>query len=204
MYTSLSYVNAISDKYISSSVDCGYWNGYFGATLSLIDVNELLRLANYKPAARGRTQKKTVILFFFSSAHYPTFVKLLSRHWTIDCTYIYVCTYVRIHWHTEAAHIRCTYPSRLCIHYEFPHTWSCVFRLRNNARDSQRATPVSSRLENFGWPLYNSAAAVAAADPFTRSCTYSACMCVHPDLHCIVANGGDINTVTTCCTTPRN
>lgn len=104
MYTSLSYVNAIPDKYISSSVDCGYWNGYFGATLSLIDVNELLRLANYKPAAHGRTQKKNRHITFFLIRPLPylceTVVATLNDR-----------LYVHIHWHAEAVHIRCIYRS---------------------------------------------------------------------------------------------
>jgi len=68
MYASLTYVNAISDKYISSSVDYSERNGYFGAALSLIDVNELLRLANYKPVEVHKKKKPSY--YFFLSAPY--------------------------------------------------------------------------------------------------------------------------------------
>lgn len=50
------------DKRISSSVDCETDI----SALSLVYINELLRLGNYKPADRGRAQKKNVTLLFFS------------------------------------------------------------------------------------------------------------------------------------------
>lgn len=164
MCASLTYVNAISDKYISSSVDCGDWNGYFGAALSLIDVNELLRSANYKPADCGRTQKKTVILPFFSSAPYPTFAKTVAA--TLDDR-----LYIYIHRHAEAVHIRCMYvPGYVSGMSLLVHESPCVFRLCGIVR----IVPSPSRFIPLGkfrrWPLYNPTAA-AAVDLYTRSCT---------------------------------
>lgn len=99
------------DKRISSSVDCETDI----SALSLVYINELLRLGNYKPADRGRAQKKTLHYFFSPSSAFAAVRQDDRLYLRMYAKMMY--TYVRIYMYIRAV----TCPSLLihnhCVYF---------------------------------------------------------------------------------------